>query len=111
MNRRDFLKRLGLATAGIVAADQLEIIERLGWKRRFFQGFTPAPSGLFLPKEFALGFMITREMLEDDMYGSVNEFVKKHEMVMKSNFLDDTFIVTPKRVGLLHGSFGPRLPR
>jgi hypothetical protein len=94
MNRRDFLKRLGLATAGIVAADQLEIIERLGWKRRFFQGFTATPAKLFVHKEFALGFMVTREMLEDDMSGSIKELAEK--MNVRHSFLDDTYIFTPK---------------
>lgn len=93
MNRRDFLKRLGLVAAGVAAADQLEIIERLGWKRRFFQGFTPAPQ--FVHKEFALGFMITREMLEDDIYGSFRELAKT--MNVRESFMDNTLIFTPKK--------------
>jgi len=36
MNRRDFLRR----SAGAVAADQLEILEKLGgWARKFFSGW------------------------------------------------------------------------
>jgi hypothetical protein len=85
MNRRDFLKRLGLVTAGVVAADQLEIIERLGWKRRFFPGFTPAPK--FVHKSFALGFTISQEMIEDDIY------LMDHE----------TFVKAATAMGLLHG--------
>ena len=38
MNRRDWLRGAALLTAGVVAADQLELVERLGWKRRFFAG-------------------------------------------------------------------------
>lgn len=36
MNRRDFLRRSALVAAGIAAADQLEILEGLTWRRRFF---------------------------------------------------------------------------
>jgi hypothetical protein len=101
MNRRDFLKRLGLVTAGIVAADQLEVIERLGWKRRFFPGFTE-PSKVYEYQEFALGFMITREMLEDDLYaGTFRELAKKMEV--RESFMDDTFVFTPRKDVLLHG--------
>lgn len=39
MNRRDFLRRSALIAAGAVAADQLELLDRLGWVRRFFPGF------------------------------------------------------------------------
>lgn len=92
MNRRDFLKRLGLATAGIVTADQLEIIERLGWKRRFFQGFTPQ----YEFKTFALGFMVTQEMIEDDIYGVYSKMID--EMDVRHSFMDDTYIFTPKNI-------------
>jgi hypothetical protein len=43
MNRRDFLRRAALIAAGAVAADQLDLIERLGWRRKLFPGWT-APS-------------------------------------------------------------------
>jgi len=36
MNRRDFLRRASLIAAGIVAADQLELLEKLSWKRTMF---------------------------------------------------------------------------
>lgn len=39
MNRRDFLRRASMIAAGAVAADQLELLDRLGWVRRFFPGF------------------------------------------------------------------------
>jgi hypothetical protein len=42
MNRRDFLRRSALITAGVVAADQLELVERLGWTRKLFPGWRPA---------------------------------------------------------------------
>lgn len=38
MNRRKFLRNSALIAAGIVAADQLEILDRLTWKRKFFPG-------------------------------------------------------------------------
>lgn len=40
MNRRQFLRNASLAAAGVVAADQLELIERLGWTRRLFPGWS-----------------------------------------------------------------------
>jgi len=40
MNRRDFLRRSAVVATGAVAADQLEILEKLGgWARKFFPGF------------------------------------------------------------------------
>lgn len=41
MNRRDFLRRAALVAAGAVAADQVELLDRLGWKRRLFAGWSP----------------------------------------------------------------------
>ena len=38
MNRREWLRGAALISAGVVAADQLDLVERLGWKRRFFAG-------------------------------------------------------------------------
>lgn len=38
MNRREWLRGAALIGAGVVAADQLELLDRLGWKRRFFAG-------------------------------------------------------------------------
>lgn len=40
MNRRAFFRNASLLAAGAVAADQLELVERLGWKRRFFAGWS-----------------------------------------------------------------------
>lgn len=39
MNRRDFLRRASFAASGIVAADQFELLDRMGWVRRFFASF------------------------------------------------------------------------
>ena len=39
MNRRLFLRRAALVTAGVIAGDQLDILEHVG--RRFFPGFGP----------------------------------------------------------------------
>lgn len=39
MNRREFARRAALIVAGVAAADQLELVEKLGWKRRFFPGW------------------------------------------------------------------------
>jgi hypothetical protein len=62
MNRREWLKKAALIATGAIAADQLEILEQLTWRRSLF------PSASFELKEFQLGFYITREMLEDDAY-------------------------------------------
>jgi hypothetical protein len=36
MDRRTFLRRSALVASGLVAADQLDLLARLGWVRRFF---------------------------------------------------------------------------
>lgn len=48
MNRRDFLRRAALVAAGAVAADQLELVERLGWRRRFFPGWSRSPDAYMM---------------------------------------------------------------
>lgn len=40
MERREFLRRSTLIAAGVVAADQLEILDRLGWTRTLFSGWS-----------------------------------------------------------------------
>ena len=97
MNRREFLKHAGLIAAGAVAADQLELLDRLGWRRRFFPGFTKSDP-YFITKQFTLGFLITQEMIEDDviypppdrLFELVNIFdVKRSEML-------DGYLILPK---------------
>lgn len=41
MNRRDFLRRASLIAAGVVAADQIELLDRLGWTRKIFPAAVP----------------------------------------------------------------------
>lgn len=41
MNRRDFLRRSALIASGVVAADQLEILERLNHRKIFALGDIP----------------------------------------------------------------------
>jgi hypothetical protein len=36
VNRRDFFRRSAVVAAGVVAADQIELLERLFHRRRFF---------------------------------------------------------------------------
>lgn len=43
MDRRSFLRNSALLAAGTIAADQLDLIERLGWKRKFFPGASFGP--------------------------------------------------------------------
>lgn len=38
MNRREFTRRALLIASGFVAADQLELLDRLGWHRTLFPG-------------------------------------------------------------------------
>jgi hypothetical protein len=46
MDRRDFLRRASLVAAGLIAADQLELLERLTFKRRLWPGHSFAdPEG------------------------------------------------------------------
>lgn len=44
MNRRLFLRHAALLTASVVAADQMDIVERLGWTRRLFAGWRGIPT-------------------------------------------------------------------
>lgn len=41
MDRRQFFRRSALIAAGVVAADQLELLEKLTWKRTLFPGWSP----------------------------------------------------------------------
>lgn len=43
MNRRAFFRNAALIAAGAVAADQLELIDRLGWKRKLFSAWGAMP--------------------------------------------------------------------
>ena len=36
MQRREFFRRSALVAAGVVAADQLDLLDRLGWTRKMF---------------------------------------------------------------------------
>jgi len=45
MQRREWLRRAALLAMGTVAADQLEILDRLGWSRTMFPS-AGVPSGL-----------------------------------------------------------------
>jgi hypothetical protein len=52
INRREFLRRMSLISTGLIAADQLEILEKLTHVRRFF------PSTDLRPR-FPLGCLVT----------------------------------------------------
>ena len=64
MNRRDWLKRTALLAAGTIAADQLELLDRLGWTRTVFPSISLGADRF----HYDLGFLITEEMLEDIAY-------------------------------------------
>src|SRR6185503_5767847 len=61
LQRREFLRRMGLVAAGVVAADQLDLLDRLGWTRKFF------PSAEVRPRfvKYALGFRVSSETVQD----------------------------------------------
>lgn len=44
MNRREWLRRAAVITAGVVAADQLELIEKLTHRRRLFAAWPAMPT-------------------------------------------------------------------
>jgi hypothetical protein len=66
MNRRDWLKKLTALAAIGIAGDQLEIMEKLNWKRTLFPSAAVDP--IFKHNVYVLGFQVTAEMLEDDIY-------------------------------------------
>jgi hypothetical protein len=43
MDRRRFFRNSAILAAGLVAADQLELLDRLGWERKLFSGWRPDP--------------------------------------------------------------------
>lgn len=76
MNRRDFLEALGIAGLS------------LPFRRRFWPGWRPPTQ--YIHKTYALGFAISKEMLEDDAldaftYGA--EFVKRGELYLRDGGL------------------------
>lgn len=40
LSRRDFLRNAALVAAGTVAANQLDLLDKIGWRRRFFLGWS-----------------------------------------------------------------------
>lgn len=55
MNRRDFFHRSAILAAGVVAADQLALLERLTHRRRFFPGWRVDPISLRLQRLRSIG--------------------------------------------------------
>lgn len=51
MNRRAFLFRASAIAAGAVAADQIELLDRLGWTRRLFPGFSTINAMPFIVRQ------------------------------------------------------------
>jgi hypothetical protein len=70
MDRRSFLRRAAIASSGIVAADQLELLDRLGWVRRWFTSVALVP-----PSRDSVSDAHVR-MLLDRWYVEVTEYVK-----------------------------------
>ena len=65
MDRREFLKRAALIATGAIAADQLELLERLGHVRKFF----PSAAIPYTHHTYSLGYLISQEIIDDDLYG------------------------------------------
>jgi hypothetical protein len=90
LDRRNFLKKAAIVTATVVAADQLDLLERLTHTRKFFPGadfgyrmyldvggdtwIYDRDTQSFRFKKYADEFIITREMIEDDVY---NQYMPK----------------------------------
>lgn len=71
INRREFLRKSALIATGVIAADQLELLEKLNYKKIWWTGFSSdklitAPPFVLL-KTFTLSYGIIQEMLEDDI--------------------------------------------
>lgn len=62
MDRRNFLKDLGIL--GLEALLLPKGRSMVGWTRS-------VESGLYLHKEYGMGFTITQELLEDSLYGNI----------------------------------------
>jgi hypothetical protein len=58
VNRREFLRRAAVVAAGSVAVDQLELLDRLGWKRTLFA------SAPLQPRTFQVGWQHTFEIVD-----------------------------------------------
>jgi hypothetical protein len=63
MNRREWFKKAAILATGAVAANQLELLDRLGWKRTLFPS-----AAIPTLHEFKLGFYVSREMIEDSEF-------------------------------------------
>jgi hypothetical protein len=63
MDRRQFLKDIGLLTAGVALIGIPKGRSMVGWTR--------SREGLYVHKEYAMGFSVTQEMLDDDIYGDI----------------------------------------
>lgn len=77
MNRREWLRGATQISAGVVAADQLELLDRLGWKRRFFAGadftspYDARRFSVFAGGDFTVGDLISNNTLGGNTLGVV----------------------------------------
>src|SRR4051812_47025301 len=62
MNRREFLRNAAIIAGGIVAADQMELLERLAPRRLLFPG---ADFGTWTTNTYASSRVFTTKMLDD----------------------------------------------
>jgi hypothetical protein len=93
MDRRQFLKNAALIAAGAIAGDQLSLLERLGWKRRFF----PSAQLYRVTKYYETGFVISSEIVEDDLYGSRRHLSRSYlEAAVAKGILIPTPFANPK---------------
>lgn len=105
MNRREWLQKAAVVAAGVVAADQLDLLERLAPRRLYFRGadfgkpYTTATE-LLLREEIQKrkGIWITRTMVEDDIYGPIVEKILKDGSFKKHyDLMTDTYIIQQLR--------------
>jgi hypothetical protein len=67
MDRRQWIKNVGLILGGGIAVEQLELLEKLKWTRKIFPSI-PIQDKYKLLTTYESGFLITQAMVEDDMY-------------------------------------------
>lgn len=65
MNRRDFLRNCAIIAGGVIAADQLELLERLAPRRLYFGGADFAEGQWQLHQHYGPGRPLSMEMIRE----------------------------------------------
>lgn len=105
MNRREWLQKAAVVAAGVVAADQLDLLERLAPRRLYFRGadfgkpYTTATELLVREAEWnsRQTILITTEMVEDDIYGTLAKHLLKNGWAKHFQRETDSYIMRKLR--------------